>query len=97
MTGAQGKIIFFTSFPGDKTTEKFEVFKKYKNGAEKRDGRFYINLWAVVKQDLLKFGILSDHLEMSMVCTAEADNQFASHHIEGVKRKATNVSLIAIN
>ena len=80
----------------DKTPEKFEMFKKYKNATEKRDGKYFIDIKSAAKQDLLEFGILPDHLEISEICTGCRDNTFASHHIEGAERTASNLSVIAL-
>ncbi|MDD5732099.1 MAG: laccase domain-containing protein, partial [Patescibacteria group bacterium] len=79
-----------------KTPERFDLFKKYKDGAIKHDGKLFINLWDAIEQDLLEFGILPENFENPRVCTGCRNNGFASHHIEGDQRKTSNVSVIGM-
>ena len=79
-----------------KTPERFEKFKKYKNGGEEKDGMYYINLWGAIEEDLLEFGIKKENIEISEICTMCNSDKFASHYFEGDKRITTNMTTIAM-
>lgn len=78
------------------TSGRSDLFKKYKEGEEERDGVFFINLWDALEQDLLEFGLPPENLENPRICTGCQKDGFASHHVEKEKRKSSNISMIEI-
>ncbi len=46
------------------------------------DGTAYLNLWAANQLDLERAGVLSEHIEVAGLCTAEHVDEFFSHRQE---------------
>ena len=76
--------------------EQLEIFKKYFSSyLTKREGQWYLNLWQVTEDELVKNGIKKQNIENSHLCTA-CHSFLSSHRREGEKRQTTNISFIII-
>lgn len=46
------------------------------------DGSAYLNLWEANTRDLIRAGVLADHIEVAGICTATRTDEFYSHRAE---------------
>ena len=78
-----------------KNYEQIELFQKNYKNLISRDGKIFIDLWNCLEKDLQNFGISSQNLENSRICTACQNKFFASHRADN-PRKTTNLSVISL-
>ncbi|MEK7571679.1 MAG: peptidoglycan editing factor PgeF [Patescibacteria group bacterium] len=73
-----------------------EKFPSYVCWYQKRDRKFFLDLRAIAQKSLVEQGVLSEHLEISDICTIDHNDRFFSYRADGPEKFGEFVSVIGI-